>query len=75
MLCVCKHCMTTLKPARQEMIWTSVKDYFDKHCTEDARKKCRNLSQKKAWLVKELGVQLQFETWFAMRSGQISDRI
>lgn len=39
----------------------SVKDYFDANAPADVRKRCKNLSQKKAYLTKELGLPLQCE--------------
>ena len=43
------------------MLWKSVKDYFDEHADEAAKRRCKNIPQKRAYLVKELGVTLQFD--------------
>ena len=52
---------TSIKPFLQEMSWQPVKDYFEQHAPADAKKKCKNLAQKKAYLTKELGLTLQCE--------------
>ncbi|CAK9086276.1 unnamed protein product [Durusdinium trenchii] len=46
---------------RKEMIWMSIRDYFDKHADADARKRCKNLSQKKSYLVNTLQISLQMD--------------
>ena len=43
------------------MIWMSIRDYFDKHADADARKRCKNLSQKKSYLVNTLQISLQMD--------------
>lgn len=39
----------------------SIRDYFDKHADADARKRCKNLSQKKSYLVNTLQISLQMD--------------
>lgn len=45
----------------QEMIWKSIRDYFEANATKDARKRCKTLPQKRSYLVKELGLEITEE--------------
>ena len=45
----------------------SVRDYLDAKAGEEAKRRCKNLSQKRTYLVKELGLKLQFDLWSASK--------
>ena len=45
----------------QEFVWWSIASYFDAHAPEGARKKCRNISQKKKFIQEVLKMPLQFD--------------
>lgn len=47
------------------MTWFPIREYFEKVANQDAKRRCRNLAQKKAFLVKELGLTVQLEAWMA----------
>ena len=47
-------------PAK-EYDWYSINDYFEQNATDSAKKKYKNWAQKKAYLVRELGVSLQYD--------------
>lgn len=43
------------------MTWYSINKYFKDHATEDAKRKYKNLSQKKKYITDTLGMTLQFD--------------
>lgn len=43
------------------MTWYSISKYFKDHATEEAKKKYKNLSQKKKYITDVLGMTLQFD--------------
>ena len=49
----------------QELTWVSIPTYFAEKAPPDVKKKMRNLSQKKKWIVEVLKMPLQFDACFA----------
>lgn len=43
------------------MTWWSIASYFKAHADENAKRRCKNISQKKKYIVEELQMPLQFD--------------
>lgn len=52
---------TALLCDTQEMTWWSIPAYFKAYADENAKKKFKNVSQKKKYIVEQLGMPLQFD--------------
>jgi len=48
----------------EEMTWHSIASYFKTFASDEAKKKFKNLSQKKKYITDTLGMPLQFEPRF-----------
>lgn len=55
----------TVTNCPEEMLWSSIADYFNEHAPPDVKKRCKNLSQKKHYVVNVLKMPLQFDAWLA----------
>lgn len=52
---------SSFKTSSQEIIWHSIPSYFAEHASAEAKKRCRNVSQKRKYIVEELKMPLQFD--------------
>ena len=51
----------------QELVWWTIASYFAEHAPESAKKKCKNLAQKKKYVTDVLKMPLQFDRWVGLK--------